>query len=133
MTLLNMMIRTGRLSEFISEVVTMHNEEVEEQTLWECWLHKNFEQSFAGYRETIRLNSAQETGKEDLFPFGGVSVLVQGRFRSGNVVRHSKAIQIPMEHFKAVSLRAADGNPVHERAESRTSSRSIYGYFRGER
>ena len=51
MTLLNMMIRTGRLSEFISEVVVMH---------------KNFEQSFAGYRETIRLNSAQETGKEDL-------------------------------------------------------------------
>ncbi|MBD9221168.1 MAG: hypothetical protein EGQ46_03205 [Clostridiales bacterium] len=66
MTLLNMMIRTGRLSEFISEVVVMHNEEVEEQTLWECWLHKNFEQSFADYRETIRLNSAQETGKEDL-------------------------------------------------------------------
>lgn len=63
MTLLNMMIRTGRLSEFISEVVTMHNEEVEEQTLWECWLHRNFEQSFADFREAIKPNSTQETGE----------------------------------------------------------------------
>ena len=42
-----------------------------------------------------------------VFPFGGVSVLVQGRFRSGNIVRHSKAIQIPVEHFKAISFRPA--------------------------
>lgn len=60
------MIRTERLSEFISEVVIMRNEEVEDQTLWECWLHKDFEQSFANYRESAKQNAPQEESEERL-------------------------------------------------------------------
>jgi hypothetical protein len=60
------MIRTGRLSEFVDEVVTIRNEEVEDQALWECWLHKDFERSFADYREAVAQSTTAEASEEDL-------------------------------------------------------------------
>lgn len=60
------MIRCGRLYEFICEVVAIKNEETEEQALWELWLHKDFEQSYAEFRGSLEPDSAAETGGEDL-------------------------------------------------------------------
>lgn len=60
------MIRCGRLYEFICEVVAIKNEETEEQALWELWLHKDFEQSYAEFRESLEPDSAAETCGEDL-------------------------------------------------------------------
>lgn len=60
------MIHTGRLSEFVDEVVTIRNEEVEDQALWECWLHKDFERSFADYREAVEQSTTAEASEEDL-------------------------------------------------------------------
>ena len=40
------MIKTGRLEEFISALVDIHNEELDEKATWEFWLHKDFEHSY---------------------------------------------------------------------------------------
>ena len=66
MPLLDLMIRSGRLYEFICEVVTTKNEETEEQALWELWLHKDFEQSYAEFRESLEQSSNAEASKEEL-------------------------------------------------------------------
>lgn len=63
MALLNLMIRAGRFYEFIGEVVTIRNEETENQVLWEYWLHKDFEQSFSEFRAS--LEQSAEAGEED--------------------------------------------------------------------
>lgn len=57
MPLLNGMFRTGRLAEFVDEVINIHNEEYKEKTMWELWLHRVFDKSFEEFTETI--NSRQ--------------------------------------------------------------------------
>ena len=47
------MIKTGRLEEFISELVDIRNEELEEKATWEFWLHKDFERSYNDCREAM--------------------------------------------------------------------------------
>ena len=44
------MIQTGRFSEFVSSFVEKVNGEREEQTMWDFWLHKVWEGSFADFR-----------------------------------------------------------------------------------
>lgn len=52
-----MMIQSGRLFEFVREVIHIRNEEMEEETAWEFWLHKVFEQSWADFRASLNDNS----------------------------------------------------------------------------
>lgn len=59
MILLDQMIRTRRLYEFVSEMVRMHNEEMEDTSLWETWLHKVFDKGFAEFKKS--LGEATET------------------------------------------------------------------------
>lgn len=66
MTLLNLMIHSGRFYEFVREVVILKNEETEEQALWELWLHKNLEQSYAEFRGSLEQSSDAEASEEDL-------------------------------------------------------------------
>ena len=64
MTLLNLMVHSGRFYAFIGEVVAIRNEETEDQVLWEYWLHKDFERSFSEFRAS--LEQSTEAGEEDL-------------------------------------------------------------------
>ncbi len=50
------MISTGRLSEFVNEMLKIRKEEDEEKTQWEFYLHRVFEGSFAEFRERIENN-----------------------------------------------------------------------------
>lgn len=74
MALVNLMIRSGRFCEFTCELVAIQNEETEEQALWELWLHKDFEQSYVEFRESLEPSSAAETSGEDL-----ASIIQQSR------------------------------------------------------
>lgn len=49
MPLLDQMIKAGRLTEFIREIISIHNEEQEEKVMWEFWLHKDFERTFTEF------------------------------------------------------------------------------------
>lgn len=49
MVILDKMILTGRICEFVQEFVKIKNEELADQTRWEFWLHKVFDMSFADF------------------------------------------------------------------------------------
>lgn len=49
MPLLDQMIKAGRLTEFIREIISIHNEKQEEKVMWEFWLHKDFERTFSEF------------------------------------------------------------------------------------
>lgn len=60
MQLLDGMIACGRLTEFVNSFVDIHNEEIrdknkelEEKTIWEIWLHRVIDKSFAEFRESL--------------------------------------------------------------------------------
>ena len=53
MQLVSQMIRTRRLEEFVMQLVEMHNDEMEDKSLWEIWLHKIFDKSFADFRNEV--------------------------------------------------------------------------------
>lgn len=53
-----MMIQTGRLYEFTREMIQIRNEEMEEQTAWEVWLHRVFEQSWSEFRASLNDKSS---------------------------------------------------------------------------
>lgn len=67
LVLLNHMIRTGRMYEFITELIEIRNEELDEKASWEFWLHKDFERSFAEFRDDL-LNNEKNASltKKDL-------------------------------------------------------------------
>ena len=67
MELLNNMLMTGRLSRFVSEMIKTVNEEMEEKTLWEFWLHKDWERSWSEFRKSLNDKPhAAPTQKETL-------------------------------------------------------------------
>lgn len=60
--LLDQMIQVGRLSEFISEVVKIQNEETKDKTLWEFFLHKVHDRTYGEYlKEMDSDNQEPET------------------------------------------------------------------------
>lgn len=52
--LLNGMIRTRRLEEFICEFIKIRNDETEENTLWEFFLHKVFDKTYQEFLDQIK-------------------------------------------------------------------------------
>ncbi len=69
MVLLNQMIKTGRLYEFIGKVISIHNEEQEEKVMWEYWLHKDFERSYSEFTDATNRSRSTEpktTSKTEL-------------------------------------------------------------------
>lgn len=62
------MLMTGRLSRFVSEIIKIVNEEMEEKTLWEFWLHKDWERSWSEFRKSLndKQNNAAPTQQESL-------------------------------------------------------------------
>lgn len=57
MVFLDKMIQSKRLYEFVCEFVNIHNAELEDQTKWDFWLHKVFDQTFKDFIEGT--NNAQ--------------------------------------------------------------------------
>ena len=67
MGLLDNMVVTGQLSRFVSEIIKIVNEEMDEKTLWEFWLHKDWERSWPEFRKSLNDKPhAAPTHKETL-------------------------------------------------------------------
>lgn len=64
MVILDKMILTKRFTEFVREFVKIRNEELEDQTRWEFWLHKVFDMSFRDFID--KADSAK--GTEESLP-----------------------------------------------------------------
>ena len=56
MPLLDSMIRTGRLTEFVDEFIEIHNEEMTDETTWAIWLHKTIEMSYPEFRKSLGID-----------------------------------------------------------------------------
>ena len=52
MELLDGMLENGDLNGFVSNIIDWYNEEQKEKTLWEYWLHKNWQQSWPEFLES---------------------------------------------------------------------------------
>lgn len=49
MIVLDRMIRAGRFTEFVQEVVRIRNKEMTDKSRWEYWLHKVIDMSYEDY------------------------------------------------------------------------------------
>ena len=54
--------------EFIDGFIELYNEEQEEKTIWELWLHKIFDKSFAEFRNSLntQANKTAAPTQEDV-------------------------------------------------------------------
>lgn len=66
MQLINGMIRTRRLFEFVNKLVEMHNEEEKDKTIWEVWLHRVLDKSYNEFREALEDNQKAAPTQEEV-------------------------------------------------------------------
>lgn len=48
----------GRMCEFVNEFVKTHNQEEEDQVIWEFWLHRVWDKSLEEFKESLKANQA---------------------------------------------------------------------------
>jgi len=63
LVLIDCYLASGRFSEFVNEVIEINNDEIENDTMWEFFLHKVFDQSWS---EFMRLNNHIEPVQQDV-------------------------------------------------------------------
>lgn len=63
--LLDEMIATGRMLEFIDKITTIRNEEQENDTMWEFFLHKVFDKTYDDFLRDCGKNKAQPVAEID--------------------------------------------------------------------
>lgn len=63
---LDRMIETGRLEEFVNEFVLIQNEEQEDKTIWEIWLHRIFDKSFTDFKNSLNHEEKAAPTPEEL-------------------------------------------------------------------
>lgn len=61
MILIDKMILTRRFHEFVNEFVKLHNEEVEDSTAWELWLHRIFDRDFKDFKAALNGDMSGDT------------------------------------------------------------------------
>lgn len=64
--LLNGMLSAGRFADYVHELLQMHNEEQEDKTLWEFYLHKVHDKSYNDFKKSTGMmnKTAAPTLKE---------------------------------------------------------------------
>ena len=63
--LLQQMVEIGQLAEFINELVQIRNEELQEKTMWEYYLHRVYDMSFDEFMQQTKEPEAPETMGKD--------------------------------------------------------------------
>jgi hypothetical protein len=65
MVILDKMILSRRLTEFVREITAIKNEEMIDQARWDVWLHKVFDMEFSEYLSKLNdVAKAQEVPKD---------------------------------------------------------------------
>ena len=66
MAYLDRMIATGRLHEFVDGFVDLYNEDMEDKTTWEVWLHRIFDKGYDEFRKALRGETKAAPTPEEL-------------------------------------------------------------------
>ena len=64
MIILDRMIRSGRFTEFVREIMKIRNQEMLDKARWEYWLHRIFDMSFSEY--ISKLDGTEEVLSEEV-------------------------------------------------------------------
>ena len=65
MVILDKMILTRRLTEFVRELLKIKNEEMLDQARWDVWLHKVFDMEFGEYLSRVTDNGSEQDIPQD--------------------------------------------------------------------
>jgi hypothetical protein len=65
MALLDRMIATKRLTNFIHEFLRIRNDELEEKSMWEFWLHRVHDMSFNDFVKKAKTAATEPETLED--------------------------------------------------------------------
>ena len=87
MQLLDGMIATQRLSEFVEQVIELYNEEKKDQMLWDIWLYRVHDKSYADFVASVDGTSRAKPTDEE----------------TANIITESRGI---LEGFKAAPQKA---------------------------
>ncbi len=60
------MISAGRLSEFIDEIISIRNEELNEKTAWEYYLHRIYDRSFEDFYNSAEKKESAEVDLNEI-------------------------------------------------------------------
>lgn len=68
MPLINGMIKSKRLYEFVNKLIELHNDEEKDKTLWDVWLHRVFDKTFPEFMAAADGKTKKEAAptQEDL-------------------------------------------------------------------
>jgi hypothetical protein len=93
MLLLDRMIATRRLEEFVVEFIRMDNEEQEEKTLWDIWLHRIFDKSFVEWKDSLKENDKAAPTTEELQSIARESMNILASFAPKKGCMQDDAVQ----------------------------------------
>jgi len=65
MQLIDSMILTHRLSEFVDKVIELYNEERKEEMLWELWLYRVHDKSYADFVASVDGSKADKPTEQE--------------------------------------------------------------------
>ena len=65
MVILDKMILSRRLNEFVCEILKIRNEELIDKARWEVWLHKIFDMEFSEYLSKLDNGASTEEVPKD--------------------------------------------------------------------
>lgn len=63
LVLLDYYLASGRFFEFVNEIIEISNDEIENDTMWEFFLHKVFDQSWS---EFMRMNKRIDPVQQEI-------------------------------------------------------------------
>lgn len=66
MTLLQQMLEVRQFSEFMSEIIRIRNDELNEKSAWEFYIHRVFDKSFKEFMDEIKTAPDPEASKGEL-------------------------------------------------------------------
>lgn len=61
MLIIDKMLGTGRFAEFVDEVIRLKNNELEEKTQWEFFLHKVYDMTFREFLNTLEADGTSNS------------------------------------------------------------------------
>lgn len=64
--LLQQMLRTGQFYDFISELISIKNEQETDKMRWECWLHKIYDMSYEDFLWTCKPPQTSGANRNDI-------------------------------------------------------------------
>ena len=64
--LMQRMLETGQFCDFVGEVVNIRNEEVNEKTMWEYYLHRVFDMDFDEFMRRTRVEEPKPVDMNDV-------------------------------------------------------------------